>query len=61
MYVEATCKTIELADMCKAWYAYDPSKQRRDCHWKVDVGIDVFGSREVRSFAPMVESRLTID
>ena len=31
----------------KAWYAYDPSKQRCDCYWKVDIGIDAIGSREV--------------
>jgi len=54
-------QTSELADMCKAWCAYDPSKQRRDCHWKIYVRIDTFGSRKVWSFALMVESRLTID
>ena len=45
----------------KAWYANDPSKQCRDCHWKVDVGIDAFGGREVWIVTPIVESQLTID
>lgn len=41
------CRTVKLLIYAKAWYAYHPSKQCRDCYRKVNVGIDTFGGRKV--------------